>query len=478
MLQRFSAHTRRVLASLLLAALPQTACGYMHDLASIHRHRQALEAFESGRPDEIDKTSGPLQAARDRLREARARAWAHVAAGQDPDGYDMDDARALSAATRTVDVAAGWDHTPATGHATLADLPRSEWWYLFTPPSAWRHGPLAIDRDRLPGYYAAMMDAFDHIAVTAKPGAPAFGLTSYADLHRLATTGVFDGDRKRAVAPGFAHSPTQHRVATLHDLGALHVDHMAQALAELKAEGIAGWNAQIQRDTNTDALPAWLVGVIGPIEDINPNNKPVKLLFQRGQREHAEESLVAHSAYEPHEAERWVSQWLADFAAESQQASRIAPAVYLDVLAVRPVQDDFLMELLPNARATDELSAMVRPVAKLLRRMHVSHVSGDGVDAVDTSVVLNYLLVSNGLPPAVIDDPSIFCGREPLDVLAAEIVKGQQRFQVLVRQLVARAPAGRDAAPTPGRDAAPLLGRDAVPPASRDAALSAAAMSR
>jgi len=38
----------------------------MHELASIHRHREALE---SRRPHEVDKTSRPLQAARDPLRE-------------------------------------------------------------------------------------------------------------------------------------------------------------------------------------------------------------------------------------------------------------------------------------------------------------------------------------------------------------------------------------------------------------------------
>jgi len=50
----------------VLAVAPQTACGSMHELASIHRHREALE---SRRPHEVDKTSRPLQAARDPLRE-------------------------------------------------------------------------------------------------------------------------------------------------------------------------------------------------------------------------------------------------------------------------------------------------------------------------------------------------------------------------------------------------------------------------
>jgi hypothetical protein len=152
----------------------------------------------------------------------------------------------------------------------------------------------------------------------------------------------------------------------------------------------------------------------------------------------AEEWLVATSAYEDHAARNWAAQWLADYAAEAQKAPHRAPGEYLDLLAAQAPIDDFAMELKPSTRPSDDLAAAVRPIARLVRRMQVSHLFGDRAEAVDTMVLLNALLASAGLPPAIVDDATMFAGREPIDELTAEIVKGMERYQVLVRELVAR----------------------------------------
>jgi uncharacterized protein YbjT (DUF2867 family) len=89
-------------------------------------------------------------------------------------------------------------------------------------------------------------------------------------------------------------------------------------------------------------------------------------------------------------------------------------------------------------RESNDLIAAVKPIARLIRRLQVSHVFCDGAEPVDTMILLEHLLAVSGLPPAIVEDPAVFGGREPLDDLAWAIVKGQRRYQMLVRELVAR----------------------------------------
>lgn len=284
-----------------------------------------------------------------------------------------------------------------------------------------------------------MMDAMEQVVTTAKVGTPPLTTEGYIELHRLATLGVFDRDAGKPVAARFAQELTRFPIAALHDVGSLHVEHLAQALAELKAEGVAGWNAGIQRDRGNAPIPGWLAKVVAEHQDINPHNKPTVVVYQTVQSKlGAEEWLVGVTTYAPHEAEQWTAQWLADYAEEIQKVPHRTTDDYLSLLAAQAPSDDFTMALRPGTKPSEDLAGVLRPIAKLVRRLQVSHPFGDRVDAVDTRILLNYLLATNGLPPAIVDDAAIFAGREPIDELVAEIIKGQQRYQVLVRELVAR----------------------------------------
>src|SRR5262249_20682869 len=161
-----------------LAIAPQTACGYVQRWMPWHAHAAAIAGGDDGAIDEAVRDRGALQAERDHRREARDRAWAGLAQGGDLAAWTMDDALALSELARRLDADRGFERAPAAGRATLADLPRADWWYLFTPPAAWSRGPLAIDRERRPGAYAALMEAMEHV-VAVKPGAPALGPDAY-----------------------------------------------------------------------------------------------------------------------------------------------------------------------------------------------------------------------------------------------------------------------------------------------------------
>jgi hypothetical protein len=81
---------------------------------------------------------------------------------------------------------------------------------------------------------------------------------------------------------------------------------------------------------------------------------------------------------------------------------------------------------------------MVRPICRLVRRLQVSHVFAAGGARLDTRLLLNKLLLQQGLPPAIVKDPSFFAGRAPVDAMAREVVAGQRRYQMLVAELAAR----------------------------------------
>lgn len=438
MLRRFSVYTLRRLAPALLALAlaPQTACSSLpHWMPWSH---DAASSSDDARDDGM-RERGQLQSDRDQMREARDRAWADVAKDGRAHHYGPRNAVALSKATRRIDDQSGWERAPVPGRATLGDLPRRDWWYLFTPPSEWSAGPLAIDRERLPGYYAAMIDALEHVIATAKPGAPALTAEGYLELHRIATAGVFDRDRDAPIAPGFARERVHHLVAALHEVGAVRQDHLALALAELKDEGLAGWSSEIQREHGSAAPPAWLATILGAHEDVNPHTKPVALIYRREHRDHGiDESLVAVGPYENHAAHSWAAQWLADYAAEAQKAPHRTPAEYLDQLGGGSASAELAAEPRLAPRASDDLIAAVRPIARLIRRLQVSHLFCDSAEPVDTVLLLDALLAASGLPPSILEDAAMFGGREPLDELAWAIVKGQRRYQMLVRELVAR----------------------------------------
>jgi hypothetical protein len=397
----------RVVATVLALALAPS-CGTIRDFRAWRQHRADAPVASAKEPERDAQT--------ERMRAARARAWEGVAANGRAEGYGIADALALSKAARELDADESWDRAPIPGRATLAELPRAAWWYVFTPPPAWRRGPLATDVERLPGHYAAQMDLMEHVIATANLDAP-LTIDDYAELHRIGTLGVFERAPKTPLVPSFAKQPNRFTVAALHDLGTFHPEHLAQALGELKAEGVAGWNAE------RDAPPDWLAKLLADRADVNPYNKPVQLAYARGRGEGAvEEWLVGSNAYGAREAENWAAQWLRDYADERAKAPRRTSSEYFELLA---------------AGTTEELAAALRPIAKLVRRLRVSHVFCDRVDAID-ALLLNYLLAASGLPPTIVEDPAMFGGREPLDRLVAAIVTGQQRFQTLARELAGR----------------------------------------
>lgn len=425
---------RQTAAALLLAATA-TASGGCNTMSRLLPGRRAAMAHT---------TVDPVRT-REVLRQQRQLAWVAVRDGKQPAGYTAADALALSEAEQMLDGDTVWASRPAPGRATFADLPRSYWWYLFVDPAMWSQGPLAVDRAQLPGFYAAMMNAFERTLVDAAPPSPSANLTAslagapaammakailaddYVAMHQLVTLGVFD--KRGAETQGFVSAPTTFTIAPLHDPDVTHREQLSASLAEMRAEGLAAWNADLQKERSKDPVSPWLSSVLEGVADINPHSKPTHLLFERERDAKGNamfaQWLRASNSFAPGEARNWVSQWLAAYDAEQRAASALSSAAYLDALAA-------------PGEPGEAMLAMVRPACRLVRRLQVSHVFAAGGDRLDTRLLLNKLLLSNGMPPTVIRDPSLFAGRAPVDVLAREVIAGQRRFQDLVAELAAR----------------------------------------
>lgn len=424
---------RQTVAAILLAATASASggCNTMSRLIPGHRPQMAQTVSDPARTREI-------------LRQERQLAWVAVREGKAPAGYSARDALALSEAEQALDQQAVWASRPVAGRATFADLPRSYWWYLFVDPAMWSKGPLAMDRAMLPGFYAAMMNAFDRTLVDAAPatasangtaalaGAPAALVAKailadeYVAMHQLVTLGVFS--KHGAEPQGFIAAPATFEIAPLHDPDVTHREHLAASLAEMRAEGLAAWNADLQKEKSKDPVSPWLTPVLEGVADINPHSKPTHLVFERGREGDPDfaQFLRASTSYAPGEARNWVAQWLAAYDLEQRtQTSNLSSASYFDALASR-------------GEPSEAMLAMVRPACRLVRRLQVSHVFAAGGDRLDTRLLLNKLLLANGMPPTVIRDPSLFAGRAPVDVLAREVIAGQRRFQDLVGELAAR----------------------------------------
>jgi hypothetical protein len=365
---------------------------------------------------------------RDELRARRARAWDTVATGGRPRGYGADDALALSAVEAEIDAAGPWPQRPAAGRATLADLPRRHWWYLFVEPRDWDRGPLAVDRDHAPGAYAALIAAVESIAKPAE--APALTLDAYEELHAMTTYGVFRADGDPA-STGYVSTPAAFPLVSLHDPGAATVEILARSLAEMKADGLAAWSGDIQRRRG-DTVAPWLRTMLETQADINPHGKPVHLVYRRERDEHGvaghRQWLYGVSDYSAGEASRWVAQWLGEYGTERAQVARPVTA---------PAYADALLADAPSPDVLDTL----RPICRLVRRLVVGHVFVDGDGRAATMLVLNRLLREQGLPPATVRDIGVFDGRAPVDQLAIAVFDGQKRFQGLVAELAAREPA-------------------------------------
>jgi len=463
-----SSRLRRTLAAVLLATTATTAagCGVLR------------KVMPGGGAPALDAMQMADHArARDALRDKRARAALALRDGRRAD-YSAADALALSTAEQALDGAAAWTARPAPGRATFADLPRKHWWYLFVEPAQWAKGPLVVDRERSPGFYAAMMNAFDQVLAAAPSAAAgaaatggyglaaagytpaagamyastgpvyaaaaaattaaataiggvtgALGVDDYLAMHQLVSLGVFAKADGRPEAQGFVTAPMTYAIAPLHDPDATSRDQLARSLAEMKAEGLAGWNPEFQRMASNDALTPWLAALLDGVTDVNPHSKPAKLVFAAERGIHGEamfaQWLRASNSFAPGEARTWVAQWLAAYADEQKATSSyLTGASYLDALnAIEP---------------SEAMLAAVRPVCRLIRRLQVTHVFASASERLDTRLLLNKLLVAQGLPPAVIRDASLFAGRAPLDALAREVIDGQKQFQRLVIELAAR----------------------------------------
>ncbi len=410
----------RQIIQLLVAATVITSAGACQLVARV-THRGAAPALAlpaSG--DEREALAAALRARRDQ-------AWRAIRAGHRGD-YALGDAMALSTVAAALDADATWTASPPTAGAYLDDLPRKYWWYLFVDPSHWAEGPLAADRGDSPGLYAAMMDAFDglltdRVRVDARRHSARLDATGYLAIHQLATLGVFVRATGAPEPQGVVEAESSTTIAAIDDPRAIHRDRLGAALREMAAEGLVTWRRAGQSARGVDGIAPWVATLLASVDDGAKRDAPVQLAFAAATAPSAGE-LRGTTTYLPGEAQRLVERWIADYTDEQRGASGA-------------LTGDAYLEALRASAPTDAALAMVRPIARLLRRLQVAQPLASASDRVNLRLVLARLLMTQGLPPAIVRDPRRFTAGT-VDELAREIIRGQRLFQSTVRELAAR----------------------------------------
>jgi Fic/DOC family len=70
-----------------------------------------------------------------------------------------------------------------------------------------------------------------------------------------------------------------------------------------------------------------------------------------------------------------------------------------------------------------------RAIVKLIRALHVLHFFQDGNGRLNIMLLLNKLLIEQGFHPVILDNPAVFGGGMTLEQLIAEIDKGLAAFE-------------------------------------------------
>lgn len=341
--------------------------------------------------------------------------------------WDRGEAVAASLLQRGIDELAPQVAPTALGvQATFASLSRRDWWKLFIDLNQQRlpHAPLVFDYQVSPGYYHAMVAAFEAVLGGGQHAVPAPGQTAaqwYDQLHQDVVAGVLHlsngnwlpvGNTLSGVNGGFTTFPMGHPLNPA-------------AFAELRREGILE-----------------LAGV--------PGNSVCRYFVdsQRIRTAYASTAVAGQvnalfAAYQAQpavaaQAKAAIDQLAATYTTLANQAEASVTAVG----ALRDVADVALLaragKAARKARALAQelpwvaLRQRVAHIAKLIRALHVGHYYTDANGRLNTMLLLDRVLQSEGMPPVVMADTSVFGGSRTIEQLSQLIVEGLLRFQSIV----------------------------------------------
>lgn len=341
-------------------------------------------------------------------------------------GWSRIEAIAASVLQRGIDaLIPGIPAIAFNAQATLANLPRREWWRLFIDVAQQAQGPMTFDYNDSPGYYRAMMTAFDLALVAGGAHYATAGFANafawYDQLHQDVVAGVFHQ------IPGPAWALVGNNVSGNGGFTSYGIQHPPDpiALQEMRDEG--------------------LLDVIGAPGAFTCRYNPVTGRVSTTYLAAAVPGLVnaEWGTFHPliagtQQASAALQQLAVDFTALAGHAQTAAAQTAALGSVGDPDAIDVTGKLVVKAlNRADQLRRFaerqqVRNIARIIRALHVGHYYTDANGRLNTMLFLNRLLIGAGLSPAIVADTSIFGGSQSVDTLAQAIVDGAARFQAAV----------------------------------------------
>jgi hypothetical protein len=293
-------------------------------------------------------------------------------------------------------------------------LPKSEWWRLFIDSRYHSDGdPLKFDYQQSPGFFSAMMDAFEDV-FGAPPAKPAQRNRLVAFMGKIADefSSIISSGPTRLTPEMYQqyHNLVRRKVLTqlggkplfstiefgwsnpstsfgANEVGGLEPD--AAALSELINEGIAYVeNPEMFPDPLPAKRPSAFVAI--------------RIMFDdpTGQRL---------------------------FQCACKFSEKQAPAI------IEKIIFDYYAEV---GKAKQNRGLVITAIVRLIRNLHVGHFFTDANGRINIMLLLNKFLMENGLPPVILTvNPGVFGGLLSVPALVEVVEAGMANFHKTVKQL-------------------------------------------
>lgn len=336
---------------------------------------------------------------------------------------DRNEAMMTSAVRRALDITAPSDK--GGGASLLAELPREHWWKLFIEGKAHGKGHLGFDTEESPGYYGAMMKAFEQRLLPQSEVDKPMDFATYDQMHLAVTSGVLKNvseSGKKVFEPvpheksgttwgGLGGSQTEFPMTRPDDAPSLDSIREMITDGELALEPeSAKWLAQWVKDNPPGSNPRYLhrlLELVNTVKPSNPKETPTSLL--RLEVSHGHVQHLVWTNYSQSSVEGKVN--------------AIFTRYYRERDAAKQLEGEGVQR-----------RAVLKAIVRTVRSLHVGHFFADANGRLNTMLLLNKLLMAEGLPPAMLPDTSIFGGEKSADQLVAALISGLEKFIAEVQQ--------------------------------------------
>lgn len=287
-------------------------------------------------------------------------------------------------------------HAPALGGSPVTQLPRDRWWKLFIEGryhgSGNKHREMIFDLEQSPGFYNAMMKAFDKWLSARPSPADKVDFKRYHAMHAAVTNCVFKLNDKVSERATRRFIPVPHELShyTNFPIAATGHDISWESLKEMNDDGDIGTYKTLMANLHApkDVLEHWV-----------ERDWATSLLTSNMSNQ-----LLWGTAYEQSEVKGKVNGLFERYHRERDQAQQ---------------------QSAKKARVELKLRAIVRAI----RALHVGHFYADANGRLNTMLLLNYLLLQEGFNPVILHDTAIFGGALRMYDLVTAVREGMEAFE-------------------------------------------------